>query len=49
LQPGIASYDVESGTKATKKRAPAYSSTKAKQHVLWDEGKLSIKNLILMF
>lgn len=30
-------------TKHTKKRHPGYSTGKAKQHALWDEGKLTTK------
>ena len=36
---GIASYDIEKGLFATKKRNPAYSQSRAKQFVLWDAGK----------
>lgn len=39
VQAGIASYDVETGIKAIKRKAPIFSMSKAKQHVLWDEGK----------
>lgn len=31
--------DYEVNTKQTKKRHPGYSTGKAKQHALWDEGK----------
>ena len=36
---GVASYDVERGLKATKKRVPGYSQSKAKQFTLWEKGK----------
>ena len=36
---GVASYDVERGLIATKKRVPGYSQSKAKQFTLWDKGK----------
>ena len=36
---GVASYDVERGLNATKKRVPGYSQSKAKQFTLWEKGK----------
>ena len=39
-QTGIASYQVDKGLTATKKKVPGYSTGKAKQFVLWDKGKL---------
>ena len=38
-QRGVASYNIESGLNATKKRNPSFSQSKSKQHHLWDQGK----------
>lgn len=44
MKAGVASYNIEDGIKAIKRRAAIHSQTKAKQHVLWDEGKqISVK------
>ena len=41
-QRGVASYDVERGIIATKKRVPGFTQSKAKQFVLWEKGKLHL-------
>jgi hypothetical protein len=42
MKAGIASYDVQTGIRAIKKKAPVYSLPKGKQFVLWEEGKCCV-------
>ena len=36
---GVASYNIDKGLTATKKRVPSFSQSKAKQFTLWEKGK----------
>ena len=38
-QRGVASYDIDAGMTATKKKNPVYSQSKAKQFELWTKGR----------
>ena len=48
LSQGVASYDVARGLTATKKRNPGYSSSRAKQFTLWEQGKSFLDLLIVL-